>query len=416
VRYQDELSDPTLAGTAYSAVPLPGSKRFGIAIRIACGLREDAGISGLSSVLAKSLGQDAPGKTGPLLAAELGALGGFGIVDDGEAITIWGVCSSDFADIQETVQVVLSDLTIKPRIDDAVVQKARWMAMQQKAMDATQRAALLPKALRAAAAGRSLSDLLSPAIDRRIDTARVLAHHAKWFHPSRAAITVMGNFNPKDVREVVRRTLSLTGWDDRGAAPKSPSAPTVTALSAGSNKISAGRGPLRVLIASGIRPLNAGLPVLAADTLAMHYLTAGRVAPLYELRIPMGSIYDVRGDIAFVEGGYVPFIEIVTADTQSDVLGTMHIRVRDTLAKAGELRDSDIARVRTSFLRQAQEREIRMPSALLVATQRQQYGLSAWDRDMERLIRGTSKDQVIAALKRIENAVPTVFSTGAAVG
>jgi hypothetical protein len=55
-------------------VPIAGAKRFGIAIRIQCGITENAGVTGLSSVLAKALGQDAPGKTGPLLAAELGAL------------------------------------------------------------------------------------------------------------------------------------------------------------------------------------------------------------------------------------------------------------------------------------------------------------------------------------------------------
>ena len=79
MRFQDDLADPILAGTAYSAVPLPGSKRFGIAIRIDCGIAENAGIAGLSSVLAKSLGQDAPGKTGPLLGALLGALGAVGL-------------------------------------------------------------------------------------------------------------------------------------------------------------------------------------------------------------------------------------------------------------------------------------------------------------------------------------------------
>ena len=413
---QDNLADPTLAGTAYSAVPLPGAKRFGIAIRIDCGIAENAGLTGLSSVLAKSLGQDAPGKTGPLLAAELGALGGFGIVDDGEAITIWGVCSTDPADIQETIQVVLSDLTIKPRIDDAVVQKARWLAMQQKATDANMRSSMLPRALRVAASGGSLADVLNPAVDRRVDTARVLAHHAKWFHPSRAAITVMGNFNPTDVREVVRRTLSLAGWDERGAAPKSVASPQVTALPAGVVRVNVGGGPLRALIAAGLRPAAAGLPVIAADVLAMHYLTAGRTAPLYGLRVPMGKIYDVRGDVAFVEGGYVPFIEMVTADKERELLSAMHIKVRDTLAKANEIRDADITRVRGSYLRLIGERGTRMPSALIQATQRQQCGLAAWDRDVERLIKGTSKDQVIAALKRIENAVPTVFTTGGAVG
>ena len=57
-----------------------------------------------------------------------------------------------------------------------------------------------------------------------------------------------------------------------------------------------------------------------------------------------------------------------------------------------------------------------MPSALIQATQRQQLGLAAWDRDVERLIKGTSREMVIAALKRIEIAVPTVFTTGAGVG
>jgi hypothetical protein len=57
-----------------------------------------------------------------------------------------------------------------------------------------------------------------------------------------------------------------------------------------------------------------------------------------------------------------------------------------------------------------------MPNALLQATQRQQCGLAAWDRDVERLIKGTGKDQVIAALKRIENAAPTVITTGGGVG
>lgn len=244
----------------------------------------------------------------------------------------------------------------------------------------------------------------------------MLAHHAKWFHPSRAAITVMGNFNPKDVREVVRRTLSLAGWDERGAAPKSVTAPPVTALPAGPIKVNAGSGPLRILIAAGLRPVTSGLPALAADVLAMHYLTAGRVAPLYGLRVPIGEIYDVRGDVAFVEGGYVPFIEVVTADTQSNVLGAMHVKVRDALSKAGELRDADIARVRGSYLRLVAERGTRMPNALLQATQRQQCGLAAWDRDVERLIKGTGKDQVIAALKRIENAAPTVITTGGGVG
>jgi len=314
------------------------------------------------------------------------------------------------------VQVVLSDLAVKPHIDDAVVQKARWMAMQQKMTDAGQRASLLPRALRAVVAGNSLSDVLNPIVDRRIDTARVLAHHAKWFHPSRAVITVMGNFDPKDVREVVRRTLSLAGWDDRGAAPKSVTAPSATALPSGQIKVNAGPGPLRVLIAAGLRPVTSGLPVLAADVLAMHYLTVGRVAPLYGLRVPMGEVYDVRGDVAFADRGYVPFIEIVTADTRSNVLGAVHVKVRDALAKAGDLNDSDIARVRGSYLRLISERGTRMPTALLQATQRQQSGLAAWDRDVERLIKGTGKDQIIAALKRIEIAMPTVFTTGGGVG
>ena len=416
MRFQDNLADPTLAGTAYSAVPIAGAKRFGIAIRIQCGIAENAGISGLSSVLAKALGQDAPGKTGPLLAAELGALGGFGILDDGEAIIIWGVCSIDPADIQETIQVVLSDLTIKPRIDDDIVQKARWLAMQQKVTDGNLRSTMLPRALRAAAMGGTLADALNPAVDRRVDSAHVLAHHAKWFHPSRAAITVMGNFNPTDVREVVRRTLSLAGWDERGTAPKVVAMPQVKALPAGPIRINAGAGPLRALIAAGLRPAAAGLPILAADVLAMHYLTAGRTAPLYGLRVPMGKIYDVRGDVSFVEGGYVPYIEMVTADTERELLAAMHIKVRETLAKASELRDADITRVRGSYLRLIGERGTRMPSALIQATQRQQYGLAAWDRDVERLIKGTGKDQVIAALKRIENAVPTVFTTGGGVG
>jgi hypothetical protein len=94
----------------------------------------------------------------------------------------------------------------------------------------------------------------------------------------------------------------------------------------------------------------------------------------------------------------------------------MHIKVRETLAKASDLRDVDITRVRGSYLRLIGERGTRMPSALIQATQRQQYGLATWDRDAERLIKGTGKDQVIAALKRIENAVPTVFTTGGGVG
>ena len=416
MRFQDDLADPTLAGTAYSAVPIAGVKRFGIAIRIQCGITENAGVAGLSSVLAKALGQDAPGKTGPLLAAELGALGGFGIVDDGEAITIWGVCSADPADIQETVQVVLSDLAIKPRIDDDVVQKARWMVMQQKAVDATLRANVLPRALRATASGGSLSDVLNPAVDRRIDTTRVLAHHAKWFHPSRAAITVMGNFNPTNVREVVRRTLSLAGWDERGPAPKQVAATTVAALPSGPVRISAGQGPLRLLVAAGIRPVSAGLPVLAADTFAIHYLTAGRTAPLYKLRFPQGAIYDVRGDVAFVTGGYVPFVEAVTDSGQGDAAATITAAVHDACTKVADLRDADLARVRGSILRTLGERGTRMPNALLQATQRQQLGLAAWDRDVERLVKGTSRDMVSAALKRIENAPLTVFTTGGGVG
>lgn len=415
-RLQDDFSDPTLAGTAYSAVPIAGAKRFGIAIRIQCGITENAGLSGLSSVLAKALGQDAPGKTGPLLAAELGALGGFGIVDDGEAITIWGVCSTDTADIQETIQVVLSDLAIKPRIDDAVVQKARWLAMQQKANDAHARPVLLQRALRASVAGGSLSEVLNPAVDRRIDTARILAHHAKWFHPSRAAITIMGGFNPKETRDVVRRTLSLAGWDERGAAPKQLPIPATTTLPAGTIRVNVGPGPLRILIAAGVRPASAGLPTLAADILAMHYLTAGRMAPLYGLRVPMGKIYDIYGDVTFVNGGYVPFIEVVTADSERDLLIAMHTKLRDVIAKAGELRDTDITRVRASYLRMVAERSTRMPNALIQATQRQQLGLAAWDRDVERLIKGTSREMVIAALKRMEIAVPTVFTTGAGVG
>jgi predicted Zn-dependent peptidase len=413
-RLQDDFSDPTLAGTAYSAVSIAGAKRFGIAIRIQCGITENAGIAGLSSVLAKALGQDAPGKTGPLLAAELGALGGFGIVEDGEAITIWGVCSTDPADIQETIQVVLSDLAIKPRIDDAVVQKARWLAMQQKATDANARPVLLQRALRASVSGGGLADVLNPAVDRRIDTARILAHHAKWFHPSRAAITIMGGFNPKETREVVRRTLSLAGWDERGAAPKQPAIPAI-ALPAGTTRVSVGPGPLRILIAAGLRPASAGLPTLAADILAMHYLTAGRMAPLYGLRVPMGKIYDVYGDVAFVSGGYVPFVEVVTADSERELLIAMHTKLRDVIATAGELRDTDVTRVRASYLRMVAERSTRMPNALMQATQRQQLGLAAWDRDVERLVKGTSREMVIAALKRIEIAVPTVFTTGAGV-
>jgi hypothetical protein len=53
---------------------------------------------------------------------------------------------------------------------------------------------------------------------------------------------------------------------------------------------------------------------------------------------------------------------------------------------------------------------------LLQATQRQQLGLAAWDRDVERLVKGTSRDMVSAALKRIENAPLTVFTTGGGVG
>ena len=415
-RIQDDFSDPTLAGTAYSAVPIAGAKRFGIAIRIQCGITENAGVTGLSSVLAKALGQDAPGKTGPLLAAELGALGGFGIVDDGEAITIWGVCSTDPADIQETIQVVLSDLAIKPRIDDAVAQKARWLAMQQKATDANVRQVLLQRALRASVAGRSLSELLNPVVDRRIDTTRILAHHAKWFHPSRAAITIMGGFNPKETREVVRRTLSLAGWDERGTAPKQVVAPATAALPAGTIRVSVGPGPFRILIAAGLRQASAGLPTLAADILAMHFLTAGRMAPLYGLRVPMGKIYDVYGDVTFINGGYVPFIELVTSDSERDLLIMMHTKLRDVLTKVGELRDTDVTRVRASYLRMVAERSTRMPNALIQATQRQQLGLAAWDRDVERLVKGTSREMVIAALKRTEIAVPTVFTTGAGVG
>jgi hypothetical protein len=94
----------------------------------------------------------------------------------------------------------------------------------------------------------------------------------------------------------------------------------------------------------------------------------------------------------------------------------MHTKLRDVIAKAGELRDADITRVRASYLRMVAERSTRMPNALIQATQRQQLGLAAWDRDVERLIKGTSREMVIAALKRIEIAVPTVFTTGAGVG
>jgi hypothetical protein len=140
------------------------------------------------------------------------------------------------------------------------------------------------------------------------------------------------------------------------------------------------------------------------------------MAPLYALRIPMGRIYDVHGDVTFVNGGYVPFIEVVTADAERDLLIAMHTKLRDVIAKAGELRDTDITRVRGSFLRMVAERSTRMPNALIEATQRQQLGLAAWDRDVERLVKGTSREMVIAALKRIEIAVPTVFTTGAGVG
>lgn len=414
--FQDELSDPTLAGTLYSAVPLAGAKRFGIAIRILCGTAENAGISGLSSVLAKALGQDSPGKTGPLLAAELGALGGFGIFDDSEAITIWGVCSPDPADIQETVQVVLSDLAVKPRIDDAIVQRARWMAMQQKAIDANQRTSILPRALRASALGGSLSEVLSPAIDRRIDTARVLAHHAKWFHPSRASLTIMGSFNPKDIREVVRRTLSLAGWDERGVAPKLTLAPPPAALPAGPVRVNAGPGPHRVLLALGLQPIASGLPSLAADILAIHYLTDGRTAPLYSLRVPRGEVYDIRGDIAFTSNGYIPFVEVVTADASRDVPSTVATALREAASRSANLHEADIVRARNSYLRLVGERVNRMPAALLQATQRQQIGLAAWDRDVERLVKGTSKEAVVLALKRMENVMHTVYSTGAGTG
>ncbi|MFM7187255.1 MAG: hypothetical protein ACKO14_05515, partial [Armatimonadota bacterium] len=110
------------------------------------------------------------------------------------------------------------------------------------------------------------------------------------------------------------------------------------------------------------------------------------------------------------------FIEIVTADTRSNGLSAMHVKVWDALAKAGNLRDSDMTRVRGSYLRLISERGTRMPTALLQATQRQQCGLAAWDRDVERLVKGTGRDQVIAALKRIEIAMPTVFTTGGGVG
>jgi hypothetical protein len=148
----------------------------------------------------------------------------------------------------------------------------------------------------------------------------------------------------------------------------------------------------------------------------MHYLTAGRMAPLYGLRVPMGKIYDVYGDVAFVNGGYVPFVEVVTADSERELLIAMHTKLRDVIAKAGELRDTDVTRVRASYLRMVAERSTRMPNALMQATQRQQLGLAAWDRDVERLVKGTSREMVIAALKRIEIAVPTVFTTGAGVG
>ena len=288
--------------------------------------------------------------------------------------------------------------------------------MQQKATDANARPVLLQRALRASVAGGSLADVLNPAVDRRIDTARNLAHHAKWFHPSRAAITIMGGFNPKETRDVVRRTLSLAGWDERGVAPKQLAIPAATALPSGTTRVSIGPGPLRILIAAGLRPVSAGLPTLAADILAMHYLTAGRMAPLYGLRVPMGKIYDLYGDVTFVSGGYVPFVEVVTADSERDLLIAMHTNLRDVIAKAGELRDADITRVRASFLRMVAERSTRMPNALIQATQRQQLGLGAWDRDVERLVKGTSREMVIAALKRIEIAVPTVFTTGAGVG
>ena len=414
--FQDELADPTLAGTLYSAVPLMGAKRFGIAIRFQCGITENAGISGLSSVLAKSLGQDSPGKTGPLLAAELGALGGFGIVDDSEAITIWGVCSKDPADIQETIQVVLSDLAIKPRIDDSVVQRARWMAMQRKALDAGMRATMLQKAVRASGSGTSLVDTLNPVIDRRVDTTRVLAHHSKWFHPTRAMITVMGGFNPREIREVVRWTLSLAGWDERGTAPKAPISQTPVTLPASPIIVNAGPGPQRALVATGLRPVTSGLPTLTADTLAFHYLSNGRTSPLYKLRIPNGDVYDIRGDVAFTAGGYIPYVEVVTAPGSADIAPIVSTALRDAAAKASELREADLVRAKDSYLRNVTERVNRMPSALLDATQRQHIGLAAWDRDVERLVKGTSKEMVVSALKRIENAMLTAYTTGGGAG
>ena len=408
-RRDDILSDPTLGGSPYSAIVLPDTSRFAIALRVRCASVEGGGIAGLSAVLSRCLGQDAFAKTGPMLAAEVGSLGGFGITEDGESITVWGICSKDTTDILETIQIVLGDLAIRPRFDDTILASAKVRLQRDRLLLQTDRAGNLRRLGRATISGIPAELGTLPAIDRRVDLARILVQHRIWFQPGNASITVLGAFDPVAVREAVRVALSVFGWAERSA--KSPRAITQLPVNIREQTVhvKSGKGPSRAYLCSGLIPSTRNLASLAADIVACETLTSGRTGTLYALRTQQHAIYDVASHLEFSPSGHALVVEAVSS-LPPEMLGiTLRTALRQSCARADQIDTATMNRCKANVLRTLEQRSENILATLLAVSARQDYHLADLDRNLVRLVTDVSLADVVSALRRFEQ-LPVLVS------
>ena len=408
-RRDDVLSDSTVGGTPYSAIVLPDTSRFAIALRVRCATMDASGISSLSAVLSRCLGQDAFAKTGPMLAAEVGSLGGFGITEDGESITVWGICSKDTTDILETIQIVLGDLAIRPRFDDTIVASAKVRLQRDRLLLQTDRAGNLKRLGRANISGIPADLGTLPAIDRRVDLARILAQHRIWFQPSNASITVLGAFEPVAVREAVRVALSVFGWAERSVKSPRATTPLPVTIREQTVHVKGGKGPSRAYLCSGLIPSTRNLASIAADIVACETLTGGRTGTLYALRTQQYALYDVASHLEFSPAGHTLVVEAVSS-LPPEMLGiTLRAALRQSCANAHKIDAATLNRCKASVLRTVEQRSENILATLLAASARQDYQLADLDRNLGGLVTAVSLDDLVSALRRFER-LPVLVS------
>lgn len=302
------------------------------------------GESGMSALLARTWAGGGTGRSGWLLARDIGRFGSLGIWSTGDYIELWTL--SNAADREDAAQALLLNIVSTPLFLPVTVENAkrdiereRFQRTDGLLTDALSR--LRGRVFVASPAGRDpLGDETS------IENAKSVALRRFYLQTvgsdaSRAVFVVVGNLDPDEAERLIRSSLAAGDWQpwhNTGKMAKPAPVSSKDAIPEGLKPLELRRAaPNRLALVSYIAPgttegakTNAALQVLDA------VLGGGKDCRLFALRdhpgggkLPIG--YDIRSQIdagreqslwvAYVLGTAQP--SNTTQETLNEVLHTL---------------------------------------------------------------------------------------------